>query len=268
MIRGELPLVQRDEADDVSELTALVRDAREGLRSRVAALEAALDQAELHSPLAREIAGVTLGEAAPLDRPFELVPHFLGDEAGRGVAVLFTDPEMLQAVGEDLGWKTDGGELRYCTLPARVACRMALDVIDGRDVLGLLLDAGHDSELFLTRAELASIVAGQPVPLVGYVRELPPLDGERVLVAEEHATLPDDFRAALEGCLQALPAVRSHGVSRTLNQERDLEPHLTLSLHVEEGASKADITRAVIDAVGELVPPPGYIDIVFDGNTP
>ncbi len=265
---GRTSLVLPDvEADSVSELTALVREARKGLKSRVAALESALDDGELHVPLAREIEGATLGESAPLDRSFELVPHFLGDEAGRAVAVLFTRPEMLQAVGEDLHWQTDGGELSYCTLPARVACRMALDVIDGQNVLGLVLDAGHDSELFMTRAELASVVAGQPLPLVGYVRELPPLEGEKVLVAEERATVPDDFRDALERCLSSLP-VRGHGVSRTLNPERDLEPHLTLSLHAEPDASKSDITRAVIEAVGELLPPPGYIDIVFAEDEP
>lgn len=252
-----------DDADIVSELTALVREARKGLRSRVAALEAALDEGVLYIPLAREIEGTAAGEVAPMDRRFELVPHFLGDEAGRAVAVLFTNPEMLEAVGEDLSWQTDGEDLSYCTLPARVACRMALDVIDGRTVLGVVLDAGHDSELFLTRSELASIVAGQPVPLVGYVRELPPLEGEKVLVAEERASLSDAFGDALERCLSSLPAVRAHAVSRTMNPERDLEPHLTLSLTAESSADKGKITRAVIEAIGDLVPPPGYIDIVF-----
>lgn len=256
-----------DEADTVSDLTALVREARKGLRSRVAAFEAALDDGVLYIPLAREIEGTTVGEVATMDRAFELVPHFLGDEAGRAVAVLFTNPRMLEAVGEDLNWQTDGAELSYCTLPARIACRMALDVIDGRQVLGLVLDAGNESELFLTRSELASIVAGKPVPLVGYVRELPPLDGEKVLVAEERAALPDAFREALERCLGSLPAVRGHTVSRTMNPERDLEPHLTLSLQTESDADRGEITRTVIEAVGELVPPPGYIDIVFaEGN--
>lgn len=261
---GRTSLVHADaDAASDTELTALVREARTGLRSRVAALESALDEGALYLPLAREIEGAAVGEVAPLDREFEAVPHFLGDEAGRAVAVLFTTPDMLQAVGDDLDWTTDGGDLSYCTLPARVACRMALDVIDEQQVLGLLLDAGHDSELFLTRRELASIVAGQPLPLVGYVRELPPLEGEKVLVAEERASLPDAFRDALERCLASLPSVTGHAVSRTMNPERDLEPHLTLSLSAAAGASKADITRTVIEAIGELVPPPGYIDIVF-----
>lgn len=262
-------MVSPDAEDDtVSELTPLVREARKGLKSRVASLESALDDSVLHIPLARELEGATLGESTALDRPFELTPHFLGDETGRAVAVLFTQPEMLRAVGEDLNWQTDGGELSYCTLPARVACRMALDVIDGRQVLGLVFDAGHDSELFLTRAELASIVAGQPLPLVGYVRALPPLEGEKVLVAEERAGVPDAFREALERCLSSLPAVRGHALSRTMNPERDLEPHLTLSLDAEPDADKGGVTRAVIEAIGELVPPPGYIDIVFAEGSP
>jgi hypothetical protein len=111
-------------------------------------------------------------------------------------------------------------------------------------------------------------VAGQPLPLVGYVRELPPLDVEKVLVAEERASVPEAFRDALERCLASLSSVRAHTVSRTMNPERDLEPHLTLSLHAEPDADKGDITRAVIEAIGELVPPPGYIDIVFAEGSP
>jgi hypothetical protein len=246
------------------DLTALVRGARRGLRRDVAAFEAGLDEAELFVPLARSITGAAEGEAVVLDREVEIVPHFLVDPEGMRYATLFTQPEHLEALAGPLGWTTDGAELRVCTLPARIACELALSVIDETAVHGLVLDPAQPSELFLRRSELASIIAGHPLPLVGYVQELPPLEGEKVLVAEPAEPPPPALVDALNACLGELPDVKGHRLLHTFNPERDLEPHLTLELTAGEAADQRAIAEHVIGTIGEHVPPPGYIDIVFE----
>lgn len=248
------------------ELTALVTQARRGLRRDVAGLEAALDDAELFLPLRSRIEGAPEGEAVPLDRELEIVPHLLRDETGRGYAALFTRPELVEAVASELGWRTDDQELSVCSLPARVACELSLGVIDDESVFGLVLDAGQPSELMLRRSELASIVAGQPVPLVGYLADLPPLDDEQILLAEPSDPPPPAFVSALEACVAETPDITAYRLARTFNPERDLEPHLTLRLTLKDDADRRALAERVIGAVGELVPPPGYIDIVFDDD--
>jgi hypothetical protein len=230
----------------------------------VAALEAALDDAELFVPLLQSIPGAAEGEALALDRAVEIVPHFLLDPEGLRYAALFTKPEHVEAVAEPLDWKTDGEELRVCTLPARIACELALSVIDEAAVHGLVIDAAQPSELFLRRSELASVIAGHPLPLVGYVSELPPLEGEKVLVAEPAEPPPQELVTALEASLAGLPDVSGHRLLHTFNPERDLEPHLTLEVTVAESADQRAIAERVIGTIGDHVPPPGYIDIVFE----
>lgn len=242
---------------------ALVRRARRGLRRDVAALEAGLDEGELYVPLASGIRGARDGETLALDHEVEIVPHFVVDEEGHRFVALFTLPDFVEPIAEALRWQTDGDELGVCRLPGRVACELALSVIDEVDVHGLVIDPGQNGELLLRRSELASIVAGQPVPLVGYLEDLPPLEDEKVLVAEP-TELPAGFVAALEHCLARLGEVRRHRLERTFNPERDLEPHLTLRLAITATADRRLIGTQVISAVGELVPPPGYIDVLFE----
>ncbi len=246
------------------ELTALVQGARRGLRRDVGALEAGLYAGELFIALKSHVEGAPEGEAVALDHELEIVPHLLRDEEGHGYAVLFTSPEHVEPVAESLNWTTDGRELSVCSLPGRVALEMSLGVIDEVAVFGLVIDPGQDSELMLRRPELASIVAGQPVPLVGYLTDLPPLEDEQVLLAEPSDPPPPVLVSALEQFLREHPEVKSHLLQRTFNPERDLEPHLTLRLTVAPTSDRRALAELVIGAVGELVPPPGYLDILFD----
>jgi hypothetical protein len=246
------------------DLTALVLGARRGLRRDVAALEAALDEANLLIPLAKRIADVPEGEAIRLEPGLEILPHFIVDPEGLRYAALFTQPDLVEPVARALAWSTDGDELGVCSLPARVACELALGTIDETAVHGLVIDPGQESELLLRRSELASIVAGRPLPLVGYLRDLPPLDDEKVLVAEPNEPPPAAFVQALEACLASLGEVGGYELERTFNPERDLEPHLTLRLKASDESDRRALAERVIQAVGELVPPPGYIDILFD----
>lgn len=256
--------MNRLSADDKNPLTALVLGAKRGFRRDVAALEAALDEAELLVPLARRIADVPEGEAVALDRELEIVPHFLRDAEGNAHVALFTSAEIVSDLAEQVGWTTDGDELSVCSLPSRIALELALDLVDEKTILGVVVDAGHPSELLLRRFELASIVRGQPLPLVGYVADIPLEDDERTLVAEPADPPPPELTELVDRCMAELPAVTSHRLMRTFNPERDLEPHLTLKLGVVPEADRRALAEQVIGALGERIPPPGYLDVVFE----
>jgi len=252
--------------DDPQDLTPLVKSARRGLRRDVQALLDKLPQGELFIPLARNIEGVADGQRLDIDDgEVKLVPHMLLDEEGNHYAALFTHPELIGPMERQLGWKTDGAELKFCTVPALFALDMALEVVDDEHVLGLVLNAGSDFELALRREELASITNGKAIPLVGYVAALEPDEGEETLIAEGGEPPSAALTAAIEHCLLDLPKVAGYALLRTFNAERDLEPHPTLKLATRADESElSDIARQMIDAIGQHLPPPGYIDIVFE----
>ena len=252
--------------DDPQDLTPLVKSAQRGLRRDVQALLDKLPQGELFIPLARNIEGVADGQRLDIDDgEVKLVPHMLLDEEGNHYAALFTHPELIGPMERRLGWKTDGAELKFCTVPALFALDMALEVVDDEHVLGLVLNAGSDFELALRREELASITNGKAIPLVGYVAALEPDESEETLIAEGGEPPSPALTAAIEGCLLDLPKVAGYALLRTFNAERDLEPHPTLKLATRADESElSDIARQMIDAIGQHLPPPGYIDIVFE----
>jgi hypothetical protein len=252
--------------DDAQDLTPLVKAAQRGLRRDVQALLDKLPQGELFIPLARNIEGVSDGQRLDIDDgEVKLVPHMLLDEDGNHYAALFSHPELMGSMERQLGWKTDDGELKFCTVPALFALDMALEVVDNEHVLGLVLNAGSDSELALRREELASLTSGKAIPLVGYVAALAPDEGEETLIAEGGEPSAPALTEAIERCLAELPQVQGYALLRTFNAERDLEPHPTLKLATTAPESElSDIARQMIEAIGRHLPPPGYIDIVFD----
>ncbi|HEY2410220.1 MAG TPA: hypothetical protein VGI10_29650 [Polyangiaceae bacterium] len=250
--------------EQARDLTSLIRGARRGLRRDVGALIAGIDAGELYIPLAREIAGVKDGETIPIEGELRIVPHMLLDDQERHHAVLFSQPELFGPLEHRLGWQTDGAPLKFCTVPARFALEMALELVDDVDVHGLVLNPGSDSELGLLRDELASIAEGRALPLVGYVGALAPGEDEQTLVAEGGELSPE-FNSALKACLDELPQVRSFKLSRTFNPERDREPHPTLELCTNAPEEElAPIAERVMAAILAFLPAPGYIDVVFD----
>lgn len=252
---------------DVSDLTDALETARRGFRRDVQTLVDALDVGELFVPLAHAVPDAPYGERVTLDSEVTLSPHMLVDEDGKLYCALFTRPEMMAPLEETLGWSTDDDPLEYCALPARVALDMALSVIDEASVFGLVVNPLHDSELMLRREELGSIAQNKAVPLVGYVQEIPPQPFEHAetIVAEMGDPPPPELVAALDRCVAELPTLAAYTLSRTFNAERDLEPHLTLALRTtgqEEDLSA--IARHVIEQIEDKLPPPGYIDVMFD----
>lgn len=257
---------QLETTTDTSDLTPYIKTAQRGLRRDVQALLDRLPQGELVIPLAKNIEGMVDGQRLDIDNgEIKLVPHMLLDEDGNHFAALFSHAALMAPMESQLGWKTDGETLKYCTVPAMFALDMALEVVDDEHVLGLVLNAGSDSQLALRREELASLANGKALPLVGYVAALAPDEDEQTLVAEGGEPASPELTAALEGALAELPEVEGYALIRTFNPERDLEPHPTLKLATRVDESKLQgIANRVIEAIGTHLPPPGYIDIVFD----
>jgi SseB protein N-terminal domain len=246
------------------DLTTAVKQARRGFRRDVKALLDALEQADLLIPLAAPLSGATAGERTKIEGELRLQPHFLTMPDGPSFAALFTSPDLLDAIGGKLGWSTGGAELEFCQIPGGVALEMAAGTLD-EQVQGVVIDAGSESELMLTAAEVKQLVTGQPIPLVGYVASIPD-DHERTVVAEAGAPPPAELIAALERCLQELPELSRYELLRTYNPERDLEPHPTIKL-TPQGSGEIDyrhVAGHVFNAVSPHLPPPGYVDIVFE----
>jgi hypothetical protein len=245
------------------DLVKVVKQARRGFRRDVAALLEALEQADLLIPLAEPVAGATTGERTKVQGELRLEPHFLPTPEGPMFAALFTSPDLLDAIGAQLGWRTGGGELEFCQVPGGVALEMAGGTLDDH-VQGVVIDAGADSELVLTAAEVKKLVTGQPIPLVGYVAAIPD-DHDRTLVAEPGAPPPAELAEALGRCVDELEDLVGYELQRTFNPERDLEPHPTIKLKTR--STKVDhqhLAKHVFNAVSPHLPPPGYVDIVFE----
>ena len=246
------------------DLLSAVKAARRGFRKDVAALLDALEQADLLIPLAEPVAGATTGEHTKIEGELRLIPHFLPTPEGTQFAALFTSSALLDVVAAQLGWRTGGGELEFCSVPGGVALQMASGTLD-EQVQGVVIDAGADSELVLTAAEARQLVAGVAIPLVGYVAAIPD-DHERTLIAEPGAPPPAELTAALEQCLKELATeLVGYELLRTFNPERDLEPHPTIKLKTAPGkVDHQHLAKHVFAAVSPHLPAPGYVDIVFE----
>ncbi len=250
-------------ATSAADLTAAVSTARRGLRSDVRVFVDALDAGELFAPLAAKVEGAVYGEQVEVEDELKLTPHMLIDAEGKLYCALFTRPEMIHPLEEQLGWTTDGQPLEYCAIPARAAFDMALQVMDDEDVLGLVINPMDATELILRRSEVASIAQNQAIPLVGYVEHIPDHGSENTLLAEPADPPPPELVAALETVLAELPEIESYSLQRTFNAERDLEPHLTLTLRTRSTVEREALAGRIVTAIQDKLPPPGYIDVLF-----
>lgn len=249
------------------DLTSEVEAAHSGLKSAVARLMDRLDEGELCLPLREPIADQA---GASGSDELRLAPHMLVDPDDKLACALFTRSEFLKRAAARFQWSSGGEELEYCTLPARAALDMALGVIDGEDVVGVVINACHESELFLQRHELASLLAGRALPLVGYVRRVAPDTAAETLLAEPGDPPPAALTEALAAGLAGLgDAITGHELLRTFNPERDLEPHYTLILHsAAPPGEQQRLAEELVNMIADKLPPPGYIDVFFDTPRP
>ncbi len=254
---------------DPARLNAAIRAAQRGFRSDVKRLVDALDDAALLVPLARTIDDVEVGKPMTPPEEVRLVPHLLPDEDGAAFVALFTEADILRTVGQYFGWSTEGDDtLQYCTLPAKTGLDLALQLVDGERVQGAVLNPSDDYELLLSRSELGALTQGRAIPLVGYVKDIPLGADDNPLISELDAPLPPELLAALERCLDGLPGVSGHRVQQTFNAERDVEPHLTLVLQVEdeEQLDVEQLNARLAQHLEGKLPEPGYIDVLFDSK--
>ena len=274
----------RDEGEFYEDLTPLVERARRGLRSDVASLAQALPEGGLLVPLARAIADVPLGEAiAPEQGEVSLSPQLLPDQEGSYFVPLFTDPDILLTVGKYLSWKTaetsavpeeaePQGELQFCTLPALAALDLALQLIDNEEIHGLVINPSSEHELLLQRHEVGALSQGQGIPLVGYVTEIPVGPEEERLISEPDTPLSAKLLGAIQSCIEQIPSVEDHRIEQSFNRERDLEPHLTLTLSCQapETVDRQKLNNLLKTHLDGKLPPPGYIDVLFEvpGTSP
>src|SRR5262249_49664627 len=149
-------------------------------------------------------------------------PHLLYDDNREGHVVVFTRPDLLEAAAKAVDLRTDGGELEYCTLPAIVALEVALELVDGERVAGLLVNAFDESELVLRRHEIASIAQGKAVPLVGYVSQFPVSPDEERLIAKLDGAPPREILDAVDAVLARTANAPRYSLHRTFSPERDL----------------------------------------------
>jgi hypothetical protein len=224
----------------------------------------ALEGGDLLVPIAKNPTGVPEGEDVELGAELTLSPHLLPDAEGEPFVALFTDTAPLSPIVDALGWQTEGEDLSVCRLPARVALELARNLLDDTRIRGLVVDPGAPSELGLTRNELVSLLAGRPIPLVAYVEHIPRDESDKTLVAEAGEPLPDGLLSALDGWVNAADAVTGYRLDRTFNPDRDLEPHLTLTLQVTAEADRRELFQGVTSAISGELPPPGYVDVLFE----
>jgi len=69
---------------------------------------------------------------------------------------------------------------------------------------------------------------------------------------------------ALASWANGTPAALAHRLERTFNPDRDLEPHLTLTLSVKADADRSQLFQSVTQALEGKLPPPGYVDVLFE----
>jgi len=248
------------------DLTAAVIQARRGFRRDVAMLVESIPRGHLFVPLLRRVENVEVGVETKLGDELSLAPHLLFDEGRNAFLPVFTREEFVEAAITHVDLRTEGGELEYCTLPANVALEVALEVVDGSRVLGMLVNPFQETELVLRRHEIASIAQGKALPLVGYVSDIPLSEGEERLVAKLDGPPPRAIVDAIEAVLARREDPPKYGLHRTFNPERDLEPHFTLNLVSERQGPDPKLADELGSALDGKLPPPGYIDIVWNDS--
>jgi hypothetical protein len=246
--------------------TAAVAAARRGFKRDVAALIRAVRGARLLVPLARRIEEIPLGVEQAVGDELSLSPHLLFGEDRIGFLPVFTRADLVVRATDRVGWTTGDGPLEYCVLPGPAAMDLGLAIVDDDRVRGLVLNPFDETELVLLRHEIGSIAQGKALPLVGYVADIPLAEDEERLVAEMDGPPPRDVVQAIEAVLDATEGTPRYTLHRTFNPERDLEPHLTLNVALgsDRENDRAGLGARLARALDGRLPPPHYIDIVFD----
>lgn len=248
-----------------NDLTAALIQMKTGLKRDVQSFISQMEQGVLFVPLAKGVQN----QAGGLDQQESISSHMLVHPNGSYYAALFTQAPFLRPLESELGWKTDGGPLDALQLPARIALVYAMKLLARDNVAGLLLNPYHESGLELQAYEVESMVTGQALPLVAYVPATPLQPEERIHVMRPQADIPATMMAALSAFHQAHPEVSHYEIADVFNEQRDLQPNLTVNLHTAVAPPKyAPLAHELLERLQGNLPEPGYIDILFNEQFP
>jgi hypothetical protein len=244
---------------------ALVR-AQSGYRSDVAALAGVLAQADLYVALVED--------SEPGDGPEILEPgaslklHTVVDETtGSTWTAIFSSPETLGRAGEELNWETAGGPLQFLAANGVELIKSVLTpALESGATSGIVFDAGQESELAMSADETLSMIGGEPIPLVAYASRQPAHGTEQIQVGEPAVPPPAALTAAIVRVLDRVTEVRSYRLIQVFVSERDVTSHLMLDIVGDMPEPKEREISAAIGAAieGISLPPPGYLDVVFN----
>lgn len=247
-------------ADPGERLAAAVRSARRGFRRDTEALIDLLDEGVLLVALAKPV-----DEDQAPSAQLTLSPKLVTTDSGEVLLPVFTSEDRLGAFAAELGWATRDDELSYFTLSVRGAFDAALDLVRDQHCNAVVIDPADDHELLLQPRELDALRQGQAVPLVGYVRELPVGADEQTVVSELDNPPDPALLAALDACIARFPSIVSYRLQQTLNRERDIDPHPTLTLLARSAPEDREaLHQALFEVLEGALPAPGYVDVVFE----
>jgi hypothetical protein len=247
----------------VPEMTSVLQAARRGFRRDTEPLVGQLDTGVVYVAMAEP------AEDAEADE-LRIVPQLTQTDGGQVLFPVFTTADRLKKFAAELGWSTRENELSYCSLSLRGGFDVLLDLAGEEHVDALVIDPAEDEELVLRPSEVAELRQGHAIPLVGYVSALAPEQGEQTLVSQLAEPPSEALVAALDECVRTFPQLVGYRLEQTFNRERDLEPHPTLTLLTREGPEQdfAALREHLDEVFEDALPPPGYIDVVFEDAEP
>jgi hypothetical protein len=159
-------------------------------------------------------------------------------------------------------WQTDGGPLQYVQLDAPAALRLLNAMAESRKIMGVALNPFQPEEIALQPQEISKLLKGESFPMPRYIGNLAVQQGEKFLDEEPSPAPSEELIAALDSLIGG--GFLSYRLRQTFNEERDLKPHLMLSVKTNLPAERhPGLAEKINGAVQNKVPPPGYLDVIF-----
>jgi hypothetical protein len=244
---------------------ALAR-AQSGYRSDVAALAKVIAEAELFAALAEDSESDDDLEMVEAGATLKL-HHVVDDTSGSKWTALFSSAEALRKAGFQFDWGTSGGPLQFLAANGAELFRSVLaPALESGSASGIIFDVGRESELAMTPEEMLSMMRGEPIPLLAYASRRPANGTEQIHVGEPAVPPPPALTTAIAKVLDRVREVKSYRLIQVFIPERDVRSHLMLDIVGDLPESQQREISAQIGAAiaGVKLPPPGYLDVVFN----
>jgi hypothetical protein len=244
---------------------ALVR-AQSGYRGDIAALARVLVETDLFAALAED--SESNDDPRILEAGAQLKLHHVVDDAmGTKWTAIFSSAEALGKAGFQFDWGTNGGPLQFVEANGAEFIQSVLaPSLESGSTSGIIFDVGQESELAMTSAEMLSLMRGEPIPLVSYASRRPATGTEQIHVGEPAVPPPAALTAAIARVLDRVKEVKSYRLIQVFIPERDVMSHLMLDIVGDLPESQQREISAQIGTAteGTRLPPPGYLDVVFN----